>query len=116
MKGGNSMIEKSENNGFFKLKKSKVFLTIALLVILLLVAYLYNSTFTYEGFEMHPNSAISGLLLFIAWPFVLITIMGFQGQINLGILLFVAIIIEILYSYLIACLIVRLYKLTSSKK
>jgi|SRR3989344_1458311 len=103
------MKNKIEKKGFFRITKNKIVLSILLLIALLFVAYVYNSSFTFSGFELHSDAKYSALLGFIAWPFIVALVIGFQTQINIGLLLVGAIVLQVLYTYLIACILVWIF-------
>jgi len=91
------MKNKIEKKGFFRITKNKIVLSILLLIALLFVAYVYS------------DAKYSALLGFIAWPFIVALVIGFQTQINIGLLLVGAIVLQVLYTYLIACILVWIF-------
>ena len=91
--------KRSGAKGFFRFTKEKVVLTIFILFIFLLIAYLYNSSFRTipGGIDPHPDPAYLLLLVFAFWPFAIALIVVSSTKINIGILLVLAIIIETIY-------------------
>lgn len=85
---------------FFRLTKRKLMLSVFILIFVIVVVYLYNHSFT--GSDYQTYSALLGV---VAWPFIIAIKMAFQTQINLGILIAGAIILEVLYISVVVSLI-----------
>jgi len=101
-------MELNNKSSFFKITKYKIMLSLLVLIVILGIIYLYNSSFTTIGFELHSNPIYSGLMVLIAWPFILILGMAFNTQSSMGLLIGIAIVLELLYIYLIACIISKI--------